>query len=113
LRPLDERGFEQARELVVRLSRFPIEEIQTSPYLRCVQTVEPLAAALGLEPILRDELTEERQAADGAALLRELAGRGAVVCGHGGLEAEVLSAPKWRKGAAWVLSPDLRLVEEL
>ncbi len=112
-RPLDKRGVAQARELVDRLASYPVDEIHTSPYLRCVQTVEPLAAARGLDPRLRDELTEERQARDGEALLRELAGRDVVVCGHGGLDASILDAPKWRKGAAFVLDRDLRLVAEV
>lgn len=112
-RPLDDRGREQARELVSRLARFGIDEIHTSPYVRCVQTVEPLAAARDLEPLLRRELTEERQATDGAQLLRALAGRDVVVCGHGGLERALPSAPRWRKGAAFVLDGELRIVEEI
>ncbi|MGZ4291664.1 MAG: histidine phosphatase family protein, partial [Gaiellaceae bacterium] len=98
---------------VARLARFRIDEIHTSPYLRCVQTVEPLASARGLVPLLRGELTEERQAAEGARLLRGLAGRDAVVCGHGGLERALPNAPRWRKGAAFVLDEGLRIVEEL
>jgi 8-oxo-(d)GTP phosphatase len=112
-RPLDKRGRRQARELVSRLAAYRIGEIHTSPYLRCVQTVEPLAAARDLEPRLRAELSEERQGRDGDALLRELADRDAVVCGHGGLDSALQGAPKWRKGAAFVLDRDLRLVEQI
>src|SRR6185436_5719102 len=68
IRPLDERGRRQALALVDLLEGEPIERILSSPAFRCVQTVEPLAAARGLEIELRDELTEERQADDGAAL---------------------------------------------
>ena len=60
-RPLDERGERQARELVDRLAELPIDEILTSPAVRCVQTVQPLAAARGLEVVVRDELSEQRQ----------------------------------------------------
>ena len=112
-RPLDARGEGQAQELVERLASWPIDEIHTSPYTRCVQTVAPLAAARGLEPILRDELGEEQQYNGGAGLLRELADRDAVVCGHGGLESWLVDAPKWRKGAAFVVDGDLNIVEHL
>jgi phosphohistidine phosphatase SixA len=112
-RPLDERGRAQAEELVSRLASFPIGELHTSPALRCLQTIEPLAAAHGLRAIVRDELAEERQAEDGAGLLRTLAGRGVVVCGHGGLEQALPQPRKWRKGAAFVLDGELRIVDEL
>ncbi len=112
-RPLDDRGHQQADELVRRLGAYRVDEIHTSPYLRCVQTVEPLAAARDLELRLCAELSEEQQGRDGEALLRELAERDAVVCGHGGLDGAVLRAPKWRKGAAFVLDRDLRLVEQI
>ena len=69
-RPLDERGVEQARELVERLAPFTITRILSSPYRRCVETVEPLARARGLEIEQRPELGEERQMTDGIALVR-------------------------------------------
>jgi phosphohistidine phosphatase SixA len=112
-RPLDTRGEQQAQELIERLAPYPVEEIHTSPYMRCVQTVVPLAAARGLEPILRDELGEDQQWRDGAELVRALAGSDVVVCGHGGLEVTLVDPPKWRKGAAFVVDDDLRVVSEL
>ncbi len=114
LRPLDDRGRKQAEDLVVALERFPLDAILTSPYLRCVQTVEPLAAARGLAIEERDELGEEQQFVAGAALVRSLAGRTVLVCGHGGLEQAVLTdAPKWKKGATLVLGPRLELLETI
>ncbi len=112
-RPLDERGVRQADELVERLAEFPVDEILTSPAVRCVQTVQQLAAARGLEPVVRDELSEQRQSTDGADLVRELAGRNVVLCGHGGLEHALVDPPKWRKGAAFVVDADLRIVREV
>ncbi len=112
-RPLDERGRVQAGELVERLASWPMAEIYTSPALRCVESVEPLAVARGLRLVARDELGEERQALDGARLLRQLAGRDAVVCGHGGLEQALPRPQKWRKGAAFVLDGALEIVGEL
>jgi 8-oxo-(d)GTP phosphatase len=113
-RPIDDRGLRQAEAIVDRLQPFPIARILTSPYLRCVQTVEPLAAARGLELELRPELGDELQATEGAVLVRAIAGEDAVVCGHGGLEHAVLARPpRWRKGATIVIGPGLEVVDLL
>ena len=45
LRPLNKKGFKQAERLVSILESFPISAIFSSPFLRCVQTMEPLARA--------------------------------------------------------------------
>ncbi|MGE5694822.1 MAG: histidine phosphatase family protein [Candidatus Sericytochromatia bacterium] len=55
---LDERGREQADALVGRLSELPIKVLVSSPLLRCLRTVEPLANALGLEPVVDERLAE-------------------------------------------------------
>ena len=89
--------------------------IVTSPYLRCLQTVEPLARSLAVAIDVRGELGYERHGDETRALVESLAGLTAVVCGHGGLETVVLgdAVPKWRKGATFVLDDELRLVESL
>jgi 8-oxo-dGTP diphosphatase len=110
-RPLDERGVEQARTLVERLADLPVERILTSPYRRCVETVEPLAAARGLGAELCPELGEDRQMSEGVALVRALAGSDVVVCGHGGLQAAVRDAPRWKKGSTFVVDAGLSVVE--
>ena len=112
-RPLDESGEQRAQALEGVLASYPIDEILTSPFTRCVQTVTPLAAARGLAPSLRSELGEEHQSTDGIALVRSLAGRDVVVCGHGGLEHALVGAPKWRKGAVLVADGELRVVAQL
>jgi len=109
-RPLDARGLEQAAHLPEVLARFPIERILSSPAKRCLQTVEPLAAARGLEIEPREELSElHRQGREGFALVRSLAGQDVVVCGHGGLELVVPGAPRWRKGMTFVLDESLHV----
>ena len=55
---LDERGREQADALVGRLESLPISALVSSPLLRCIRTLEPLAAALGLEPIVDERFSE-------------------------------------------------------
>ena len=110
-RPLDVRGRRAADDLIERLAPFAIEQILTSPYRRCVETVAPLARARGFELDVREELGEERQGTDGIALVRSLAGSDVVVCGHGGLDAVVPAAPSWKKGAVFVLGPGLELLE--
>jgi probable phosphomutase (TIGR03848 family) len=55
---LDEKGQQQAQALVDRLGSLPIRAIVRSPLLRCGRTVEPLAAALGLEPVVDERISE-------------------------------------------------------
>ena len=62
-RTLNEVGFDQAQLLIKHLEPFAIDEIYTSNYTRCVQTVTPLAHARGLSitevPSLNEETFEE------------------------------------------------------
>jgi 8-oxo-(d)GTP phosphatase len=111
LRPLDARGEEQARALVDLLAEFAVAAIHSSPYRRCLETIEPLAAARGLKVVEREELGEERQSVDGYAVVASLREEDAVVCGHGGLQFALADPPsKWRKGETLVVAPDLRVV---
>ena len=55
---LDEKGRTQAAELIERVQGLPIKALVRSPQLRCRLTLEPLAAALGLEPEVDDRLAE-------------------------------------------------------
>jgi phosphohistidine phosphatase SixA len=113
LRPLDERGRRQAAALVEQLEAYPLTAIYASPASRCTQTVAPLAAARSLTILVREELSEERQDAAGAGLVRSLAGDDVVICGHGGLQWCLVEPPKWRKAATLVVAPDLRVTAKL
>ena len=96
------------------LEPYRVDRILSSPAVRCVATVEPLARARGLAIEVGEELAEEQQSSAGAELVRSLRGTGALVCGHGGLEQAALpDAPRWKKGAVLVLDEDLRVVETL
>ena len=58
-RTLDETGFDQAQLLIKHLEPFAIDELYTSDYTRCVQTVTPLAHARGLSITTVPSLNEE------------------------------------------------------
>jgi 8-oxo-dGTP diphosphatase len=109
-RPLDERGVVQAAALVDELADVPFIRILSSPYDRCVQTVEPLAAQRGLEVELRDELGEDRQQVEGIALVRSLVGEPVAVCVHGGLP-EATFGERLKKGGMLFVDGDGRVVE--
>jgi len=114
LRPLTEKGLAQARGLVDLLAGHRVELIVSSPAVRCVQTVEPLADALGLAVVEDNALSEEMPLGP----VRRLAGDldNAVLCFHGdlipalideliaeGMEAVDRDA---KKGSTWVLERD-------
>jgi 8-oxo-dGTP diphosphatase len=112
-RPLDKRGRRRAEELVERLRPYPVEAILSSPARRCIETVAPLARVRVLEIAVREELSEELQGTEGIALVRSLAGRDVVVCGHGGLEHALPDPPKWKKGSVLVVGPSLEVLDVL
>jgi 8-oxo-(d)GTP phosphatase len=105
VRPLDERGRRQADRLVELLADFPVDRILSSPYDRCVQTVEPLARQRGLAVELREELREDQQAREGVALVRSLLDSDAALCCHGGLSDSVAGESQ-KKAEVLVLGAD-------
>jgi phosphohistidine phosphatase SixA len=111
LRPLDERGRRQAEALVDQLAGRDFSRIVSSPYVRCVQSVEPLATARALEVEAFDELAEG--AGEEAALeLFHSLDAPAVASVHGDL-AEALLGDKLKKGATAVLDVSADRVEVL
>jgi 8-oxo-(d)GTP phosphatase len=96
-RPLDERGRRQANALVDQLAPFEIGRIVSSPFDRCVETVEPLARARGLEAELSDVLAEGTDPERVRSFLLGLDGTATAVCGHGPELVPLLG--KTKKGA--------------
>lgn len=113
-RPLSSSGRQQAAALTRTLTGWPVQQLLASPYLRCRQTLLPLAAATGL-PVRDCELLVP--AADPVALdefVTDPAHDGSLFCTHG----ETLNAlfSRWRqlgylidtpstpKGAAWIVT---------
>jgi phosphohistidine phosphatase SixA len=115
LRPLDARGRLQADRLVEQLSGRTFERILSSPYLRCVETVEPLAQARGLTVEEEEAFAEGSGAVAALAALRAI-GEPVVACVHGDLLAELVGG-KTPKGSTAVLELEdddsFRLLERL
>jgi 8-oxo-dGTP diphosphatase len=93
----------------------PPARVLSSPYLRCLQTVAPLAAYHQVV-VERADKVAEGQSAKAVHLVRDLAGDGTVVlCTHGDVIVEVLVAladedrldlgpnPRQAKGSVWAL----------
>ncbi len=81
-RPVSPRGIIQAKAIAEYLADRGARQIFTSPYLRCIQTVAPLAHALGVGYVDLPELAEGAPP-EGAAALVRTAKRGTVICSHG------------------------------
>ena len=104
-RPLDRAGLAQAGALVGLLGDAGVRRVLSSPTARCRQTVEPLAARLGLPVEDSSDL-----AVDGRVLLAELAGHDgafdrALACTHGELMRPLLEEAR-AGGAAVVADRD-------
>ncbi len=84
-RPLTKKGYREARAIADLLADASIDRVVSSPYVRCAQTLEPLASTLGLELELDPRLGEGPGNRPGIEVLAELVGHNAVVCSHGGV----------------------------
>ncbi len=102
LRPLDERGRRQADAFPALYGDFEVERLVTSHYVRCRQSVEPLARVLGLPIEDRSELAEGAREAEVWALAAELADTTAVLCTHGDILG-VLLGEEPEKGSTWIV----------
>ena len=58
LRPLSTEGRRQVKAMTSWLRPGPHSRVLSSPYVRCIETVEPLAARNGRRLILSDKLAE-------------------------------------------------------
>jgi broad specificity phosphatase PhoE len=130
LRPLSKKGRREAASLATRLvvgtsgtsgtgDDGRVARLISSPSVRCVETLEPLAEQLSL-PIEEDSRLAEGSNGDAAlALAQELqqAGTVTVLCSHGDVIPELLWKLKangttfhheltWPKGSVWVLDGD-------
>lgn len=113
LRPLSGKGRTQSEALAERLAPLATGDLVSSPYLRCIETLQPLAARLGSAVRTDERLAEETGFVGALALLTELPDD-SVLCSHGDVIPETMSAlqrrgtailtePDWRKASVWVL----------
>jgi broad specificity phosphatase PhoE len=113
LRPLSKAGRRQADGLVDRLADAPIERVVSSPYVRCRQSVEPLAGHRRLPVELADELAEGASLSEALRLIDKVADQHTVLCTHGDVVGEILhhvdrrgvplgDVVKLEKGSTWV-----------
>ena len=115
LRPLTKAGWRQAEALVDLYADQEFTRLLSSPYVRCVQTLEPLAKARGLPVETADELAEGSPLEATWELMHAVATDGpAPLCTHGDIVQHALedlqrrSVPldgpfELRKGSTWVL----------
>jgi 8-oxo-dGTP diphosphatase len=83
LRPLTKRGTREAEAIAARLGSEPLERLVSSPFLRCVQTLEPLAITLDLPIETTVLLAEGADGVQAAELLLSLASGPIACCTHG------------------------------
>lgn len=96
-RPLDDVGAAQAEALAAALGAAPIGAVLSSAALRCRQTVEPLAARLGLGVQIEPSLTEGADPAIALEILRSAPGT-VVACSHGDIIPELIRLLTRREG---------------
>src|SRR3712207_2027478 len=98
LRPLSRNGARQAAAVCDALAAFPVKRILASRFVRCEQTVRPLAVQLGLEVEVHPALAEEASLTATWDLLEELAGTEAVLCTRGNIIPPVIDRLVGRGG---------------
>jgi 8-oxo-dGTP diphosphatase len=89
-RPLTAKGRRQAGDIAEALAGVGVDRILSSPYLRCVETVEAFAAQIGAHVELEERLADETTAEDALSLLASMVGYNAILCSHGDLIPLVL-----------------------
>ena len=95
-RPLSGRGKKQANSIVGPLLAFGARKLISSPAVRCIKTVTPLASALGRK-IEKSELISQDAWEHGSSDARTLVGarvrsrKPVVLCSHGPVLPEILT----------------------
>jgi 8-oxo-dGTP diphosphatase len=110
-RPLTDAGRVQATALIELIGK-GVRAVLSSPYIRCMETVTPLAAALALQVEAEDRLAEG--AGPEWAMSRLAAVPGSVLCTHGDVMAEMVQfladqrvpmkgGMQWAKAGTWAV----------
>lgn len=115
-RPLTPKGRQQAELIAERLAWTIDGNLVSSPYLRCIETLEPLAARLGTTVQVDLRLTEGTGFEGALQVLGEVPDN-SVLCSHGDVIPETMQAlqrrgchildePQWGKGSVWLIHRD-------
>jgi broad specificity phosphatase PhoE len=117
LRPLSRRGQIQAEALLVQFADVHLDRLLSSPYIRCMETLVPLAGVrrIPIEPA--DAITEGATLESALTLVRKHAHHDAVFCSHGDIIPLLLEHfastgvdlgpnPSCPKGCTWILEFD-------
>lgn len=112
-RHLSPKGHRRAEAIADLLADAGITRVLSSPASRCVQTVEPLAASLGLEVEEHPDLWEGSLTHHVLALLSQENDGATAACSHGDIIPEVIEAVAAQgahisgrgceKGSVWIL----------
>jgi broad specificity phosphatase PhoE len=116
LRPLSKAGRRQADALGALLGDRGVTRVVSSPFVRCRQTVVPLAERLRVPVDLADALAEGTPLSEALLLVAKYADQPAVLCTHGDVIGALLDQLAHRglvdqdfrceKGSTWVLEFD-------
>ncbi len=116
-RQLSGKGHRQAAALVAVLAEFEPARLLSSPYLRCLETLAPLADHLR-SPVEPDGRLGEGAGRAAVELVGSLRHDRVVLCSHGDVIPDVLAAvatedevelgphPRVEKASVWVLEAD-------
>lgn len=98
-RPLSARGRVDATALARALGAPPIDAIYSSPFRRAVETIEPLAWACGVQPVIDDDLRERTLVVPAGASFEDAiaAAWGSPDVGVGGSESNRDAAVRGRR----------------
>jgi 8-oxo-dGTP diphosphatase len=116
LRPLSKVGKSQAHGIAKLLADKPIDLIVSSPFTRCLGTVEPLAEKLGVEIETSDALAEGARLSPALRLFEKVQDREVVLCTHGDVMQDLLDHfgrhgvklrdHRMEKGSVWVFETE-------
>jgi 8-oxo-dGTP diphosphatase len=111
-RPLSTAGWRPSERLADRLAKKTNGPLLSSPYARCIQTLEPVGRLLSVD-VGVDVRLAEAEPFEPVLELIAAATDGTVLCTHGDIipdvvdalarrRMEVLTPPEWRKASVWV-----------
>ncbi len=112
-RPLSKAGRAQARAIGKTLAATGITRVCSSPFVRCIETVDPLAVRIGVDVEISDALSEGASLIDSLRLVEKLSDTDAALCSHGDVlgnllnhyaqSGVVLQDDRLEKASIWVL----------